>query len=764
MAIDPICGMQVSENTEWHTKKNDQSYFFCSKHCLDKFLEQSSSEKTSCCHKEHSLPPTAAATAGTIYTCPMHPEIEQDHPGDCPKCGMALEPKTGASSLDNKEYKDLTRRFWIGLILGIPVLVLAMGEMMSLLHHMISAQVSAWIQFALSTPVVFWSGWPFWKKAYRSIMNRQLNMFTLIILGVGAAYFYSAIALLFSATVPDALQHHNEMPIYFESAATIIVLVLLGQMIELKTRTQAGQAIQLLLNQAAKTAHVLKNDIESEVAVEQVMVGDILRVRPGEKIPVDGHIIEGHSSIDESMISGEPLPVEKNQGDPVIGATINQSGSFLMRTDKVGDETVLSQIIRQVGEAQRSRAPVQQLVDRVSSYFVPLVLACAVVTFIAWMWFGPEPRYVYALLNAVAVLIIACPCALGLATPMSIIAGVGRGAQVGVLIKNAEALQQLEKVDMILIDKTGTLTEGKPQLIKIEALANWDENELLRLSAGLEQNSEHPLASAIINGAKARKLSLPKTDYFLSTPGSGVEGTIDQNQVILGKTKFLEEKGIKNIEVLNERAQPLLEQAQTVIYVGINGNAAGILAVSDPIKSSTVQAVKQLHDLGTKIVIISGDNQQTANAVAQMLGIDEVYAELEPQEKVDIVKKYKQAQHIVAMAGDGINDSPALASADVGIAMGTGTDVAIQTAGITLVKGNLLGIERAVALSKATMSNIRQNLFLAFAYNLLALPIAAGVLYPATGILLNPMIASVAMSLSSMSVILNALRLRRLAL
>jgi Cu+-exporting ATPase len=710
--------------------------------------------------KQHDQPTNFAKE----YTCPMHPQILQDHPGNCPICGMALEPKSASIESDSSEYHDMSKRFWIGLALSLPILILAMSNMFPPLNRLISQELSHFIQFALSTPVVLWAGWPFFERAYQSLVNRHLNMFSLIAMGVGTAYFYSVIALFFPDLFPPSFRHLGTIPVYFETSAIITVLVLLGQVLELKARSQTGQAIKALLGRAAKSAYVVRNGQEIETPIEQVRVGDTLRVRPGDKVPVDGKITEGASFLDESMITGESMPVEKTVNDLVTGGTINQTGSFLMHAEKVGSETLLSRIVQMVAEAQRSRAPIQSLADQVSGYFVPAVILIAIITFIVWALFGPEPSLVYGLVNAVAVLIIACPCALGLATPMSIMVGMGKGAEEGVLIKNAEALEKLEKVKTIIVDKTGTLTEGKPKFAKVITTGEWSGNALIRLVASVEQNSEHPLATAIVQEAKNRSLDIPKVNHFHSITGGGISGQVENHELIIGKLNLLQNKNIQGLEALIEPAQRLQQQAQTVIFVSIDGKAAGLITVSDPIKKSTPNAVQELHQLGLKIVMLSGDNTQTAQAVAKNLNIDEVHAGVEPQSKQDFVKQAKGKDGLIAMAGDGINDAPALAAADVGIAMGTGTDVAMESADVTLVKGNLLGIVKAIHLSHAMMRNIRQNLFFAFIYNALGIPIAAGLLYPFTGLLLNPMIAALAMSLSSVSVIVNALRLRNIKL
>ena len=701
-----------------------------------------------------------------IYTCPMHPEVEQYHPGNCPICGMALELKTpsGVGEEDNAELRDMTRRFWIGAVLALPVFVLGMAHVFPNAPTWVASDWSRWLQFLLSTPVVLWCGWPFFVRGWQSIRNGSLNMFTLIAMGVGVAYLYSAAVMLAPGIFPPSFQEHGKIGVYFEAAAIITVLVLLGQVLELRARSRTGSAIRALLGLAPTTARVVHGNEERDVALDQVHPGDTLRVRPGEKIPVDGKIIEGKTSVDEAMITGEAMPVEKTVGDRVTGGTINQTGSFLMTAEKVGADTVLSRIVEMVAQAQRSRAPIQGLADRVASWFVPAVIAAAVITFIIWAMLGAEPRFAHAIVNAVAVLIIACPCALGLATPMSIMVGVGRGAYAGVLIKQAEAMERLEKVDTLVVDKTGTLTEGKPRLTSIVASNSLDENQLLAAAAAVEQQSEHPLASAIVRGAQDRHVTLPRMRHFQSSTGGGVSADIDGKFVLVGKPQFLKAQKIEDLEKLEAKAADLQAEGQTVIFVGINGKAAGILAVSDPIKESTPEAIKHLHELGIKVIMLTGDNERTAKAVASKLGIDEVEAGVEPQRKNERVRELREQGRIVAMAGDGINDAPALAAADVGIAMGTGTDVAMESAGITLVKGDLRGIEKAIRLSRAMMRNIRQNLFFAFIYNALGIPIAAGALYPLFGWLLSPMIAGAAMSLSSVSVIANALRLRRVSL
>jgi len=697
-----------------------------------------------------------------IYTCPMHPQIEQDHPGNCPICGMALEPKTPGAGADeeNTELRDMTRRFWIGAVLSLPVFVIAMAHLLPHPPEWMTNDLSRWMQFILSTPVVLWAGWPFFVRGWESVRNRSPNMFTLIAMGVGVAYLYSAVVMLAPGIFPVSFQEHGKIGIYFESAAIITVLVLLGQVLELRARSRTGSAIRALLDLAPQKAHVVRNGQEMDVPLAEVHVGDQLRVRPGEKVPVDGKIIEGQTSIDESMLTGEAMPIEKRPGDRVTGGTVNQTGSFLMVAERVGSETVLARIVEMVAEAQRSRAPIQSLADKVSAYFVPAVILIAIVTFAIWAWLGPEPRFAHAIVNAIAVLIIACPCALGLATPMSIMVGVGRGAQAGVLIKNAEAMERLEKIDTLVIDKTGTLTEGKPRVTKITALDSIQEEELLSLAASVEQQSEHPLAASIVDAARERRIQLAPASDFRSTTGGGVSGKVNGYEVLVGKPQFLRAHNAQNIDSLEKAAHDFQEQGQTAIFVAVDGRAAGVLYVADPIKPSSADAIVQLHKLGLKIIMMTGDNERTARAVAEKLGIDEIEAGVEPQDKHERVRQLREQGRVVAMAGDGINDAPALAAADVGIAMGTGTDVAMESAGITLVKGDLRGIEKAIRLSRAMMRNIRQNLFFAFVYNALGIPIAAGVLFPFFGILLSPIIAGAAMSFSSVSVIANSLRLR----
>jgi Cu+-exporting ATPase len=715
------------------------------------------------CGMALELNPASQPAQYTIYTCPMHPEIEQDHPGECPKCGMALEPKIVGEvpAEENVELRAMTRRFWIGLALTIPVLILSIGEFAPGLRDIIRSLGRThvvWAQFILSTPVVLWAGWPFFERGARSLVTRHLNMFTLISLGTGAAYAYSVAATFVPSIFPGSFRMGGAVAVYFEAAAVITVLVLLGQVFELKARAATGAAIQALLGLAPKVARLVKEDgSETDVSLEQVKAGDRLRVRPGEKVPVDGLVLEGQSAVDESMVTGEPVPVMKEQGVAVTGGTVNGTGSFVMKAEKVGNDTLLARIVQMVGNAQRSRAPIQRLADTVSGYFVPVVVLCAVATFIVWAAFGPEPRFVYALVNAVAVLIIACPCALGLATPMSIMVGVGRGAQLGVLIKDAEALERLEKINVLAIDKTGTLTEGKPTLTQVAASSGVDENELLRLAASVEAASEHPLAAAIVRGARKQNLALAPVEGFESVTGLGVRGKVEGHQVTVGQAELV---GAAVQDAMATKASNLRKEGETVFFVGIDGSVAGLLAVTDPIKETTSAAVEALHRLGIRLVMLTGDHADTARRVAEKLHIDQVEAQVTPDKKHEVVVKLRKQGARVAMAGDGVNDAPALAAADVGIAMGTGTDVAMESAGVTLVKGDLNGLVRAIELSRATMHNIRLNLIFAFAYNALGIPVAAGILYPAFGLLLNPMLASAAMALSSVSVIANSLRLR----
>jgi Cu+-exporting ATPase len=697
----------------------------------------------------------------------MHPEIIRDGPGSCPICGMALEPMTvSGDSDDDHELADMSRRFWLGVILTVPLLLISMAEMVPGLQlpSALAGRTMVWLQFLLATPVVLWCGLPFFQRGWMSLVSRKLNMFTLIALGTGTAFFYSAIAALVPGVFPESFRHHGEVGVYFEPAAVIVTLVLLGQVLELRARRQTGSAIRALLGLVPKTARRLRDDgREEDVALDLVVPGDRLRIRPGEKVPVDGSVIEGASAVDESMISGEPIPVEKGPGERLIGGTVNGTGGLIMRAERVGAETMLAQIIRMVGEARRTRAPIQRLADVVSSYFVPAVVLVAVITFCAWAYFGPQPRLAHALVNAVAVLIIACPCALGLATPMSIMVGTGRGAAAGVLIKNAEALEILERVDSLVIDKTGTLTEGKPRVVSIVPLPGQDESELLRLAGAVELASEHPLAAAIAAAARERGLSIATAQSFQSHTGKGVEGKVDGRSVVVGNQSMIKQLGVAT-EAFGERAEALRRDGQTVVFILIDGRPAGLLGIADPIKDSAAAAIEDLRKEGLHVIMLTGDNRTTAESVARRLGLDQVRAEVLPDQKSEEVKRLQAEGRIVAMAGDGINDAPALSQAQVGIAMGTGTDVAMESAGVTLIKGDLKGIVRARRLSRATMTNIRQNLAFAFLYNALGVPIAAGVLYPFFGLLLNPMIASLAMTFSSVSVIVNALRLRKLAL
>jgi P-type Cu+ transporter len=803
---DPVCGMTVDpEHAAGTYDYQEKTYYFCSQSCLERFAaapEQYIGTPSTAEAPRH--PPAPAASGPMEYTCPMHPEVRPLGPGACPKCGMALEPVTlsmpttveytcpmhpqivrsepgfcpicgmaleprtvTAEEEANPELRDMTRRFWVSLALSTPLLFIAMAEMVvgAPVSHLLSGRPLTWAQLVLATPVVLWGGWPFFERGWSSLVNRSLNMFTLIAIGVGTAYGYSVVATLFPDIFPHTFRGHGGEPaVYFEAAAVITTLVLLGQVLELRARSQTSSAIKALLGLAPKTARRLRDDGgEEDVPLERVRPGDRLRIRPGEKVPVDGVVLEGTSAVDESMISGEPLPVEKTQDSRVTGGTVNGTGSLIMRAERVGSETLLAQIVRMVSEAQRTRAPIQRLADTVSAYFVPAVVLIAVLTAIVWALIGPEPRLAYALVNAVAVLIIACPCALGLATPMSIMVATGRGAMAGVLIKNAEALEVLERVDTLVVDKTGTLTEGKPRVASVVALPEQDEGALLHLAASLEQGSEHPLAAAVIAGAHERGIAVAAVRDFRSLTGKGVVGTVDGQTVALGNRSLIDELRL-DIGELAEKAERLRREGQTVMFVGLSGRAVGLLGVADPIKASTPEAIRMLHEDGIRIVMLTGDSRTTAEAVARQLGIDEVEAEVLPERKVEVVKRLQAEGRTVAMAGDGVNDAPALAQAHVGIAMGTGTDVAIESAGITLVRGDLRGIVRARRLSRATMRNIRQNLFFAFIYNALGVPIAAGVPYPVFGLLLSPIIASAAMTFSSVSVIANALRLRKLVL
>jgi Cu+-exporting ATPase len=763
MEKDPVCGMDVDPATSRHRHDHEgKTFFFCSAGCLSKFIADAGkylSEKKTLPHD---------APKGVIYTCPMHPQIRQVGPGACPICGMALEPlEVTSDTQPNPELVDMTRRFWIALALTLPVFVLEMGGHIAALglNNIVPDRISTWIQFALSTPVVLWAGWPFFVRAWASIVNRSLNMFSLIALGTGSAYLYSVVATLAPGIFPTGFQMMGgTVPVYFEAAAVITVLVLLGQVMELRAREQTGGAIRALLKLAPTTAHRLTASGEDEeVALALINVGDRLRVRPGDGVPVDGAVLEGNSAVDESMVTGESMPTAKQPGAKLVGGTVNGTGSLIMRADKVGSDTVLARIVTMVTEAQRSRAPIQGMADTVSGYFVPAVLGVAVLAFIAWAVWGPAPALSYGLIAAVSVLIIACPCALGLATPMSIGVGVGKGAGVGVLIRSAEALENMEKVDTLVVDKTGTLTEGKPRVTAIVPAEGLSESEILPLAASLERSSEHPLAAAIVNAARERGASIQEATNFASVTGKGVTGKVGGRSVALGNARLMADLGI-TVGDLEGKADDLRSHGATALFLAIDGKPGGVIAIADPIKPTTQAALDTLRKDGIRIVILTGDNKTTAEAVARQLGVKEVEADVLPQDKNRIVKKLMAEGRVVAMAGDGVNDAPALAAAAVGIAMGTGTEVAIQSAGITLVKGDLAGIARAIVLSRATMRNIRQNLVFAFAYNAIGIPIAAGVLYPVFGLLLSPVIAALAMSLSSVSVIGNALRLRTLKL
>ena len=796
---DPVCGMTVKPESPHRCEYRGVEYRFCSAKCLAKFqaspadyLDKHSSTEPpqaapvpvrdgpvytcpmhpevrqaapgSCPKCGMALEPASPPVPGAVeYTCPMHPEVVQSEPGSCPICGMALEPRN-APAEDNAELNDMTRRFWVSAALALPVFVMAtVSDLFPFaIPDFVSMTMLQWIEFALATPVVLWGGWPIFQRGWASVVNRHLNMFTLIALGVGVAWTYSVVAMLLPGIFPPAMRSMmGTVPVYFEAAAVIMALVLLGQVMELRARSQTSAAIKLLLGLAPKTARIVRADgNEEDIPLEQVQPGDVLRVRPGEKVPVDGVVLEGTSALDESMVTGESIPVEKTKDARLIGATVNGTGSLLMRAERVGADTLLAQIVHMVSEAQRSRAPIQRLADVVAGYFVPVVIGVALATLAIWGIWGPEPRLAHAVVNAVAVLIIACPCALGLATPMSIMVGTGRGATLGVLIKNAEALETMEKVNTLVVDKTGTLTEGKPKLTSVVPLAGFEEGVVLWLGASLERASEHPLAAAIVNGAQEENITLTAVSEFRSYTGKGVTGTVEGRVVALGNLKLFEELQIDAGD-LPARAEALRGDGQTVMLLAIDGKAAGLIGVADPVKESTAEAIRALHEEGVQVIMLTGDNRITAEAVAKKLGIDRIEAEVLPEQKASIVKQLQAQGRIVAMAGDGINDAPALAQAQVGIAMGTGTDVAMESAGITLIKGDLIGIVRAVRLSRATMRNIRQNLFFAFIYNVLGIPVAAGVLYPVFGLLLSPIIAAAAMSFSSVSVITNALRLNR---
>jgi Cu+-exporting ATPase len=761
---DPVCGMTLNPAKARHRAEHaGQSYFFCGAKCREKFTADPARYIIT------SPRPRAPLAAGEVlWTCPMHPQIVRKEPGNCPICGMALEPMTPAGGeAVSPELRDMTRRFWVGVVLSVPLLAIAMAEHFNkaALDALISPRLLVWVQLILGTPAVLWGGWPFFERGWASIVSLRLNMFTLIALGTGVAYLYSLVAALVPGIFPASFRDvDGQVPLYFEAAAVIVTLVLLGQVLELRARSQTSSAIRALLDLAPKRARRLRDDgSDDDIPLEDVIPGDRLRVRPGEKVPVDGVVLEGRSAVDESMITGEPVPAEKNPGDKVTGATVNATGSFVMRAERVGSDTLLAQIVAMVAEAQRSRAPIQKLVDIISAWFVPAVVIVAAATFIIWSIFGPAPAMGFALVNAVAVLIIACPCALGLATPMSIMVGTGRGARAGVLVKNAEALELMEKIDTLVVDKTGTLTEGKPRLVGVTSIGSFGEDELLQLAASLELGSEHPLAAAIVTGAKARGLRVSSATEFDTVPGKGVTGTVDGRRVVVGNTALLTSLGIDPSD-LPARADALRLEGQGVMLVAIDGKAAGLIAVADPIKESAITALKALHAEHIHVVMLTGDSRSTATAVGRKLGIDDVVAEVLPDQKASAVKRFQEQRRFVAMAGDGINDAPALAQAQVGIAMGTGADVAMESAAVTLIKGDLQGIVRARRLSRATMRNIRQNLFFAFIFNALAVPIAAGVLYPALGLLLNPMIASAAMSMSSVLVVTNALRLRTVRL
>lgn len=793
-ATDPVCGMTVNPAESLRSEHDGKPYFFCSDGCLTKFesdpagvlaerAQKEAGNETSCCgggaavHQIGEQPRASSCCGGhssskasdtpadptAIYTCPMHPEIEQVGPGDCPICGMDLEPKfvDMADDGDDEQYADMKRRFWVGVVLSVPLLVIAMGPMVGLrVADWMSQSVFGWLQLALATPVVFWCGWPLLVRGAKSFRSFNLNMFSLIAVGTLAAYFFSLVVVLLPGVIPEAFYENGVAPLYFEAAAVIITLVLLGQVLELRARQQTGGAIRELMQLAPETAHRITEDGEEEVSLDAVHRGDRLRVRPGEKVPVDGRVMSGSSSVDESMLTGEPIPVQKIEGDEITGGTLNQTGALVMEAVGVGGDTVLNRIVQMVTDAQRSRAPIQKLVDVVSRYFVPAVILCSILAFVGWAVFGPEPQLAHAFVAAVAVLIIACPCALGLATPMSVMVGVGRGAKEGVLIKNAEVLEVMEKVDTIVVDKTGTLTQGRPEVTAVETLGNWGEGDVLRMAAAVESQSEHPLAQAVVRRAKSDDLQLAEASDFNSITGGGVHARVGQHEVVIGKADLLDEQGVTGVDAGRSKAGSHQAEGATVVFVSIDSALAAILAITDPIKESTPAALKTLHHLGLKVIMLTGDAEPTARAVATKLGIDEFHAGVSPEDKHDFVQKLKREGKIVAMCGDGINDAPALAESNVGIAMGTGTGVAIESAGVTLVGGDLRGVAAAGNLSRKTMSNIRQNLFFAFIYNALGIPVAAGLLYPFFGVLLSPMIAAAAMSLSSVSVIANALRLR----
>ena len=754
---DPVCGMMVDPATTPHIATHSgKHHYFCSAGCLAKF------EADPDLYAAKSEPTAADAPEGAIWTCPMHPEIQRAGPGSCPICGMALEPvMPTASGGPSEEYRDMRRRFWIGLLLALPVVALEMGGHLTGLHQYVGRQTNNWVQMLLATPVVLWAGWPFFERAWLSIRNKSLNMFTLIAMGTGVAWGYSMIAAILPQIFPAAFRAADgSVAVYFEAAAVITVLVLLGQVLELRARETTSGAIRALLDLTPKLARRVRSDgSDEEVALEEVAVGDMLRIRPGEKVPVDGIVVEGRGTVDESMVTGESMPVTKAAGAALIGGTINQTGGLLMRSEKVGRDTMLARIVQMVADAQRSRAPIQRLADTVSGWFVPGVIVVAIVAFVVWSLLGPAPAMAYGLIAAVSVLIIACPCALGLATPMSIMVGVGRGAEAGVLIKNAEALERMEKVDTLVVDKTGTLTEGRPSVVAIEVAGGFEEQDLLRIAASLERSSEHPLAAAIVKAAEDRGLALVEPSGVDQPVGKGIVGVVDDKAIVLGNASFLEEYDV-DLGALTEAADRLRTDGATAIYIAVNGKAAGVIAIADPVKETTGDALAALREAGIKVIMLTGDNRVTAEAIARRLGIDDVEADVLPDQKSAVVQRLREEGRIVAMAGDGVNDAPALAAADVGIAMGSGTDVAIESAGVTLLRGDLLGIVRARHLSHATMANIRQNLFFAFAYNVAGIPVAAGVLYPIFGLLLSPVIAAAAMALSSVSVIANSLRLR----
>lgn len=766
--VDPVCKMTIDPKAAAGSSVyKGVTYYFCAVSCKKKF--DAEPEVYLGGKKARAEAP---APKGTQYTCPMDPEILQDKPGSCPICGMALEPLVPLFGADegeeeNPELIDMTRRFWFSLVLSLPVVLIAMRHLIpgiTAFEHIVPPNILKWVELILATPVVLWGGWPFFVRGWQSLMTRNLNMFTLIGIGVGVAYIYSFVAAVLPDIFPESFRGKDGMVgVYFEASAVIVALVLLGQVLELKARGKTGAAIKALIGLAPKTARRINDGAEEDIPLEDVKIDDILRVRPGEKIPVDGVVIEGTSSVDESMVSGEPLPVQKQKGDGVIGATVNGTGMFIMKAERVGADTLLSQIVHMVAEAQRSRAPIQKLADIVAAYFVQIVMTAAILTFVIWAWLGPEPRMAYAIINAVAVLIIACPCALGLATPMSIMVAMGKGAMAGVLFKNAEAIEIMKKVDTVVVDKTGTLTVGKPKLVQIIPANGFDEKSVLRFGASIERGSEHPLAAAIVKGAEEKGIRLSNVEGFESVTGKGVTGIIEGNKITLGNRKLLEDIGVDPGE-LSQKAEAMRADGQTVMFIAIDWKPAGLLCVADPLKETTPEAIKALHKENIRIVMLTGDNRTTAEAVSKKLGLDDVIAGVLPDQKADIVKKLQSEGRIVAMAGDGINDAPALAQAHVGIAMGTGTDVAMQSAGVTLVKGDLRGIVRARRLSRATMRNIKQNLFWAFIYNSMGVPVAAGILYPYFGILLSPIIAAAAMSFSSVSVITNALRLRRVKL